>query len=189
MADSNSFPITVGAHADYEWLVTEQYLEDLLKLCPEIVLGKYIAVTSNDSGHFYPTEEERAAGWQIRNGIAYGPKVEDAQSLPRAGWDEWFVFENPTDLGGMAPQGSNPFAAPLTWGGVHAFVNSNFNLGLHTDNGGNGIAPYFWKQFSWIRPQSYIAESDYFLTFISANKHLFASVCDALTALDADASS
>jgi hypothetical protein len=32
MADSNSFPTTVGAHDDYEWLVTEQYLEDLLKL-------------------------------------------------------------------------------------------------------------------------------------------------------------
>jgi len=179
MADSNSFPITVGAHADYEWLVTEQYLEDLLKFCPEIVLGKYLAVTSNDSGHFYPTEEERAAGWEMRNGIAYSPKVEDAQSLPRGGWDEWFVFENPADLGGMPPQHSNPFTEPLTRGGVQAFVNSAF--GLHREQ---GIAPYFWQQFSWIRPQTYLAENDYFLTVISADKELFSKAFRVLSALE-----
>ena len=60
-----------------------------------------------------------------------------------------------------------------------------FNAGLHNDNE-SGIAPYFWKQFSWIRSQHYIAENDYFLTFISTNKELFARVRDALTALDTD---
>jgi hypothetical protein len=145
-----------------------------------------VAVTSFDSGHFHPTAEEIASGWEARNGIAYSPKIEEVQNLHRGGWDEWFVFENPADLGGMAPRSSNPFEAPLVWGGVHAFVNMNFNAGLHNDNGENGIAPYFWKQFSWIRPEHYIAESDYFLTFISANKELFARVREALTALDTD---
>jgi hypothetical protein len=186
MAGAESFPVTVGTYGDYEWLVAEHYLEELLKFCPDTVLGKYVAVTSFDSGQFHPTAEEIAAGWETRNGIAYSPRIENIQSLYRGGWDEWFVFDNPADLGGMAPQASNPFTAPLVRGGVHAFVNLNFNLGLHTDKGANGIAPYFWKQFSWIRPQNYIAESDYFLTFISANKELFARVRDALTALDAD---
>jgi hypothetical protein len=185
MAGTENFPLTVGTFGDYQWLVTEHHLEDLLRLCPDTVLGKYVAITSFDSGHFHPTPEELAAGWEARNGIAYSPKIEDVQSLDRGGWDEWFVFDHPADLGGMAPQGSNPFTAPLVWGGVHAFVNSNINIALHIDDGENGSAPYFWKQFSWIKPHSYIAESDYFLTFVSADKDLFARVHHALAALDA----
>jgi hypothetical protein len=35
---------------------------DLLQLCPEVVLGKYIAITSFDSGPLAPTDEE-TGGW------------------------------------------------------------------------------------------------------------------------------
>jgi len=68
------FHVTVGVHGEYEWLASEHCLDDLLKLCPEIVLGKYIAVTSVDSGHYFPTAKELAAGWESRSGIAY-PKT------------------------------------------------------------------------------------------------------------------
>ena len=45
--------LTVGSQAPYEWLVTDDDF-DLLELCPEIVLGKYVAITSVDSGEFAP---------------------------------------------------------------------------------------------------------------------------------------
>src|SRR5664280_2944138 len=109
MAGTENTPLTVGTFSNYQWLVTEHHLEDLLKFCPDTVLGKYVAITSFDSGHFHPTPEEFQAGWEARNGIAYSPKIENVQSLDRGGWDEWFVFDHQTDLGGMAPQGSNPF--------------------------------------------------------------------------------
>jgi hypothetical protein len=180
MVDPHSFPVTVGVHGAYEWLATEHYLDDLLRLCPEIVLGKYIAVTSVDSGPYYPTDQEKVAGWERRNGIAYSPKVEDVGTLPRQGWDEWYVFENRVDLGGMAARDSNVFEASLSQGEVYAFVNYNF--GLHLPNL-QDVAPYFWKQFDWIRPQTYIAESDYFLMIISADRKAFAVAREALSAL------
>ena len=89
---------TVGFQGRFQWLVTDETF-DLLELCPEIVLGKFVAVTSFDSGQFLPSDKETAAGWQHRAKIAYSPKVEKPEDLPRAGWDEWYIFNTPTDLG------------------------------------------------------------------------------------------
>jgi hypothetical protein len=44
----NQQMLTVGSEGLYEWLVTDQQF-DLLQISPEVVLGKYIAVTSIDS--------------------------------------------------------------------------------------------------------------------------------------------
>jgi hypothetical protein len=44
------------------------------------------------------------------------------------------------------------------------------------------LATLFWQQMDWVRPESYVADSDY-LNFVSMNKALFASVHDALKAL------
>jgi hypothetical protein len=89
---------TVGSHGSYEWLVTDEDF-DLLQLCPEIVLGKYVAVTSIDSGQLLPTDKETAEGWQSWAKIAYSPKIENAQDVPHDGYDEWCIFNTPTDLG------------------------------------------------------------------------------------------
>src|SRR5438105_15566976 len=90
--------LTVGSEGLYEWLVTDEQF-DLLQACPEIVLGKYVAITSIDSGSLVPTEKETATGWQSRGKIAYSPKVQSAEEIPAAGWDEWYIFEEPVDLG------------------------------------------------------------------------------------------
>jgi len=179
-----SFKVTAGVHGDYEWLASAHCIDDLLTFCPEIVLGKYLAVTSADSGHYFPTAEELSAGWENRNGIAYSPKVEDVEALPREGWDEWYVFDDPADLGGMAARESNPFVASLSPGEVYAFVNYD-DLGLHRPD---SIASYFWKQFDWIRPRSYIAESGHYLVVISTDRKQFATALQALTALDSSPS-
>jgi hypothetical protein len=175
-----SFEITVGVHGEYEWLACAHCIDDLLMFCPEIVLGKYVAVASADSGHYFPNAEELSAGWESRNGIAYSPKVADVEALPREGWDEWYVFDDRIDLGGMAARESNPFVASLSPGEVYAFVNYD-DLGLHRPD---SIAPYFWKQFDWIRPRSYIAESGHYLVVISTDRKQFATALQALTALD-----
>ncbi len=71
----------LGSQGAYEWLVTDENF-DLLQLCPEIVLAKYVAVTSIDSGHFVPTEQETAAGCQSRGKIGYSPKLKPSKSYP-----------------------------------------------------------------------------------------------------------
>jgi hypothetical protein len=181
MVEPDSFPVTVGVRGSYEWLATDHRLDDLLRLCPEIVLGKYIAITSIDSGSYYPTEAEIAAGWERRNEIAYSPRIEEVETLPRDGWDEWYVFENRVDLGGMAPRNEHMFEASPRPGKVYDFVNINFSL--HAPNM-QGLAQYFWTQFDWIRPLTYIADSNDFLMVISSDRKLFGVARDALTALN-----
>src|SRR6478672_10797898 len=90
--------LTVGSEGLYEWLVTDQQF-DLLQLCPDIVLGKYVAITSIDSGSLVPTEKEMAAGWQSRGKIAYSPQIQSVAEVPSAGWDEWYIFDMAVDLG------------------------------------------------------------------------------------------
>lgn len=118
--------LTVGSQGVYAWLVTDEDF-DLLQLCPEVAVGKYVAVTSIDSGQFLPTEKETAAGWQTHGGIAYSPKIQHAEELPREGWDEWYIFENPSDLG-RSHLAENIFEVPQEQGHVSVFVNYFFAL-------------------------------------------------------------
>src|SRR5262245_52812707 len=167
--------LTFGSHDIYEWLATDDPQVDLLELCPEIVIGKYVAITSIDSRVLVPHESEKGAGWESRGNIAYSPKVQALDSLPREGWDEWYVFETSTDLG-TSHLKDNIFEVPEEQGQLLVFVNYCFALHLlEMDT----LASMFWRQVEWIRPESYIADNDY-LTFVSANKTLFAAVCERL---------
>jgi hypothetical protein len=169
--------LTVRSEGLYEWLVTDQQF-DLLQICPEVVLEKYVAITSIDSGAPVPTDEETAAGWETRGKIAYSPKIQNIKGLPRAGWDEWYIFDNPTDLG-ISHLEENVFEVPQEQGHVSVFVNYRF--ALHQPEM-KDLATLFWQQIARIRPESYVADNDY-LNFVSMNKTLFASVRDVVKAL------
>jgi hypothetical protein len=169
--------LTVGPEGLYEWLVSDRQF-DLLQICPEVVLGKHVAITSIDSGPLVPSESEMAAGWQSRHKIGYSPRVQNVENLPRAGWDEWYIFDNSTDLG-ESHLAENIFEVPQKQGHVSVFVNYCF--ALHRPELKH-LATMFWRQIAWIRPESYVADSDY-LNFVSMNKTLFASVRDAVEKL------
>jgi hypothetical protein len=169
--------LTVGSEDHYEWLVTDEQF-DLLQLCPQVVISKYVAITSIDSGALVPTDKETASGWQSRGNIAYSPKIQNVAELPRAGWDEWYIFDNLTDLG-TSHLGENVFETPKEQGHVNVFVN--YGLALHRPEM-KDLASLFWQQIARVRPESYVADHGY-LNFVSANKALFASVCAAIKAL------
>ena len=169
-----------GSHGAYLWVTTAQHdLGSLLQRCPHVFLGKYIAVTSLDSGPLTLTDEEKRTGWQSRNQIAYSPQIQSVEGLPYgecAGFDEWYVFQSPFDLGQLWD--GNVFEAPLTDGHVSTFVNF---LGFAPHNPEVGdLVSLFWKQLDWIQPESYIADGNAFLTFVTCDKDLFATVCQAL---------
>jgi hypothetical protein len=109
---------------------------------------------------------------------AYSPKIERVESLPRDGWDEWYIFGSPTDLG-TSHLAENIFEVPQERGHVSVLVNYCFAL-HRPDN--EVLATLFWEQIKWIRPESYMADSDY-LNFVTTDKTLFARVRDAVTAL------
>ena len=178
--NANRPPFT-GSHGPYLWLTTGQYdLDSLLHKCPQTVLGKYIAVTSLDNGPLTPTDEEKRAGWRNQNEIAYSPQIESAERLPYgecAGFDEWYVFESPFDLGQLWH--GNVFEAPMTPGQVSTFVNF-LDFALHNPEV-EELLSLFWKQLDWIRPESYIADRNAFLTFVTRNRGLFTAVHHALS--------
>jgi len=169
--------LALGSQGLYEWLVTDQQF-DLLQVCPEIVLGKYVAITSIDSGPLVLADKETVAGWQSRGRIAYSPKIRNVEGLPRAGWDEWYIFDNPTDLGTSHLE-ENVFEVPQEQGHVSVFVNYCF--ALHQPEM-KDLATLFWQQIARICPESYVADNDY-LNFVSMDKTLFASVCGAVKGL------
>lgn len=95
--------------------------------------------------------------------------------MPREGWDEWYVFTAPTDLG-VSHLKANIFDVPEGQGNVRVFVNYCFAPHLTEMS---HLAILFWKQLKVIRPESYIADNDY-LTFVTQNHSLFAVVHDAV---------
>ena len=169
--------LTVGSQGVYEWLVTDRQF-DLLRTCPDVVLGRHVAITSFDSGPLALTDEEKAAGWESRSNIAYSPKIQNAASVPRSEYDEWYIFGCPVDLGTSHLE-ENMFEAPQEPGHVSVFVNYGF--ALHPPDR-TSLAYLFWPQIERIRPESYVADNDY-LTFVSANKALFVNVLDAVKAI------
>jgi hypothetical protein len=179
--NSQSSPLHAGSHGVYEWLVTNHAthtFDNVLRLCPELVLQKYIAVTSCDSGPLWLNDKQRAEGWERRNDIAYSPKITNVDTLPRDQFGEWYVFDEPRDFGQLVPSDRNVFETPLSRGQVQVFVNFG-GFAFHRPEF-EPLTTLFWQQIAWIHPETYIADGDY-LTIASADKYLLASVQHALT--------
>jgi hypothetical protein len=173
----NAKPVVeTGSRGAYRWLTTSrESLNPLLAACPQAVLNKYLAVTSFDSGQLVLNEQERAAGWENHNGIAYSPRLQSLQDLPHDGYDEWYIFQSPADLGQVWK--GDVFNAPLQSGSIAVFVNFS-GFSLHNP-GTRTLFDLFWTQLESIGPESFVADGD-LLNFVSRDQELFAAVCAAL---------
>ncbi|MGA9667926.1 MAG: hypothetical protein WBQ94_01890 [Terracidiphilus sp.] len=170
----------IGTHESYNWLCTRDHdLGDILRGCPQAVLGKFVAVTSFDSGPLALSDEEKAFGWDVRNHIAYSPQVVDVAKLPHELYDEWYVSPGPIDLGHLSPQGKNIFESSVGEGELFTFVNFG-GFALHRTED-QTLVDLFWKQMNVIRPELYIADGD-FLTIACANRELFSEILQTLGA-------
>ncbi len=168
--------LQTGSTNGYQWLVSTDRQLDVLECCPEVVLGKYAAITSFDSGPLELTEAQRSAGWVSKEKIAYSPQIHDANMVPQTYFSELYVFDTPTNLGVLADPNKNIFDFEMQPGQVHAFVN--FDFGFH-DAEYSDLACMFWQQLGWMKAESYLAENDYVI-FVTAYPDLFARVYEAL---------
>jgi hypothetical protein len=175
-----------GLRAPYHWLTItgDVYMGTLLELCPEAVLNRYLAVTSFDSGVRRITEDERLAGWHLRGEIAYSPRVASVQSLQfqrdgidSPGYDEWYVFEVPHDLGQVFR--GNPFEFQSGCGEILVFVNT-LAFALHDpDSDVREILDLFWNQLMLIEPETFIADGRDCLALLSKRPQNGAWVADS----------
>jgi hypothetical protein len=168
--------LQAGSTNGYQWLVSTDTQLDVLECCPDVVLGKYVAITSFDSGPLALTEAQRSAGWVSQGEIAYSPEIQHVNTVPQAYFSEVYVFGAPTNLGVLADRNKNIFESEMKQGRVHAFVN--FDFGFH-DPGYADLSQMFWQQLGWMKAESYLAENDY-LIFVTANLQVFAPVYEAV---------
>jgi hypothetical protein len=168
--------LQTGSTNGYQWLVSTDRHLDVLECCPDVVLGKYVAITSFDSGPLRLTEGQKSAGWVSHGGIAYSPKIQQVNMVPQAYFSESYVFDGPRNLGVLADPNRNIFESEMQQGQVHAFVNLDF--GFHDPKSAD-LAHMFWQQLGWRNAESYLAENDY-LILVTANPKVFAPVYEAL---------
>ena len=146
----------VGFHEQYQWLrMVDRDITSPLSICPDIVLGKYLAVTRIDGGPLCLTEQGRVEGWwtaevgrvfqatswsppEYRDDwkVAYSPLITSIDGLPNethgeccAGYDEWYVSEH------QMP--AEEIETIVNWGGLRLY-DPNFEW--CTDR--------FWSQIS-----------------------------------------
>ena len=166
-----------GANSDYRWIVTGATLGELLRLVPECILGKYVAITSINCDPPHLTEQEEANGWVSRDGIAYSPKLESTANLRHDHFDEWYVFREPRDLGCLICSDTNPWVSEFGPRRVHVFVNYSFGFSLHLAEFA-AVAELFWEQMNWMQPETYIAHGDQ-LTVVTRDHNLMGEIVAA----------
>jgi hypothetical protein len=184
-AEHNS-PGIVGTQGDYQWITMyECDISSLLKTCPEIVLNKYLAVTSIDSGPLKLAEEERINGWWTsdnarvflgsswgyrddRGEVAFSPRLSSIHGLPNEthgeccdGFDEWYVFDR------VIP--AMEMETFVNWCGFRLY-DAEFKW----------CKDRFWDQMTRLTPESYLSDGTVF-TFATRNEGLFSKALDAFS--------
>jgi hypothetical protein len=112
----NGTPGIVGSNGEYQWLtIVERDISDLVRLCPDVVVDKYLAVTRIDGGTLRLSDQEKSDGWWTTDAgkvfqgtswappeyrddwkVAYSPRIASIHGLPNethdeccAGYNEW----------------------------------------------------------------------------------------------------
>ena len=182
--------IVVGSHGEYRWLSSAVHsLHTIVTCCPQVFLGRWLAVVSTDSGDpkWWAAQLE---GWKCRGGIAYSPRltkldgiVHQTDGYDNAGFDEWYVFDEPRDLGRVIGD-ENPYTeegAPSA-GRILGFVNRYYSVRYED----NSHAAMFGEQVERLKPESYIADGADEITFVSRDAELFSKVLMSITATAGD---
>jgi len=69
-------------------------LAGVIRVAPELVLAKRVALTACDSGPYLPSQDEIRDGWSLVDNIAISTAVTRSAELPTPGFDEWYVFDS-----------------------------------------------------------------------------------------------
>jgi len=135
-----------GHRGAYRWIVwNSQFLGELVSAVPQIAVGKFVIITSFDSGPFVPSEEMTKRGWVLKSGLAYSPQIARVEDLPHDRYDEWYIY---------------PFRKEID--PPEIFINYGaFRLRYYAaDIELHGLLERFWLQMERLQPESYLAEGD-----------------------------
>lgn len=156
-----------GRQGAYYWLAShsrEDHIRYVLAACPQVVRGKFVAITAFDSGPLTPSQQELQAGWSSDSRIMYSPMIADPALIPHEQYDEWLIFSRETrDL-------------PV----LEVFINGGmFTLAEQSPDFYQEHRERLWSQLARVSAEAYLAEGDYFL-FASTNLSVFKCVESAV---------
>jgi hypothetical protein len=179
-----------GTHGLFHWLTVtgDVYMGDVVRLLPEAILNRHLAVTSYDSGIRRLSAEEMSEGWVLEGDIAYSPRITGVEGLEfqrdsfdGPGYDEWYVFLEPPPRLGALYHGDYFEFRPGS-GELMAFVSSPAFLLHDPDPYLPGILDLFWDQLVRVQPDAFIADGQECLTLVSKDPALIRTAEKRLTA-------
>jgi hypothetical protein len=158
--------VTAGQYGPFWWAEVQPGVDlyDLALLCPQLVLGKQIAIVTFDAGPLVPTDEEKMQGWSEEGGVAYTPEITDLERLPTAWCDEWYV--NP-------PKG-------LARAILQFVTYSTFTLLDAPTPAVLAQQVSFWRQLVATQPETYLSSNEARSIVVTRSKALHAAAVLAL---------
>ncbi len=73
-------------------------LDDLLQAYPELVVDRFLVNTSFDSGFLTLSESQIKDGWRMVGRLGHSSRITRIEQVPHDQFDEWVVFERPTQV-------------------------------------------------------------------------------------------
>lgn len=172
-----------GEHNGWRWFESAQgHLGQVLAAVPELLVGRFVAVTAFDSGPLELSETEMKSGWTRQGEVAISPRVEDATLVPRGGYDEWYVFSTQppaldieifVNYGGFTLGCVTPSQSDPTW---------DRRLESQQVEAREAQQVRFWSQLQTIMPDVYLAEGDN-LIVVARDVELIERLATSLSAL------
>ena len=143
-----------GYRNEYNWFQLSEAnfnIDDFRRKFESYLLGKYICVTTFDSGPLTISPQEKKEGWKTLHGIAISPGLKSNTNIPTAGFDEWYIFDS----------------VPMKLVIEEKFVNY-FNLDLSEDS---DDVTRFWTEVEKHKPYIYLSDGTR-LTIVSSDNEL-----------------
>ena len=121
--------------------IRRRFIPNLWLRFPELAVGMYLVNTSFDSGFLTLTDSERKDGWRKIGKLAHSPKISSINQIRHDQYDEWLVFDQPTQVNG--------FETMVNYGG---FSPIDFTWEEKLER--------FWEQVLRLQPLHVVAEND-----------------------------
>jgi hypothetical protein len=157
-----------GSHGSFRWVESPLHkTQDVLQVCPEVVLGKHLVITAFDAGRITAVEQESLRTWRVEGSALYVPPPVDLLEVPYDAFSEWFIFE---DVPGKQR--------------LESFMGSSwFTLGPCLSGNADRATQWeikrtqraFWQVLESANPQSYLACGNR-LIFVTRNDPYFTAV-------------
>lgn len=155
-----------GETNNYYWIEGHEFsLHKLVTNCPELLIGKTVAITSFDSGPLLPNDQEKEFGWYSKDKVFYAPEIANPQDLPYDQYDEWYIFDNQKEfkpVDAFVNYGSFFLRNPIYQ--LHEADPTWDKVGIqHQIDYQREIQEKFWEHIRRIEPRSFVMDGDRFI--------------------------